>query len=213
MQNTPQPVIKKALGEDCQCLAEIVKQHYDITPGVESNMTITGTMDEVYHSAIAKLFLLPGRVFGALVPYKGRNIPTEVRNWTTTDNGNAMFWHRTLRFPHKPTAIFTSRMEHVIGNEIIEFVRFGMGIKMQMSVENGALCYTSRGYVWKIAGIKIPIPTWLILGNATIIERATSDDTFYIDFNMVHPLFGRTFAYSGTFQISQPMIDAKPETT
>lgn len=196
-----EPVIKKALGDHWDELPDIIKQHYDISPGESAQLTIKGVMDEVYHSPIAKLFILPGRIFGALVPYKGRDIPTEVRNWTSTDNNDAMFWHRTLNFPNRPPAVFKSRMEHVKDNEIIEYVRHGMGIRMQMSVNDDALLFKSIGYVWKIGKLKIPIPTWAILGDAEIIEKPISDDTFFIDFNMKHPLFGRTFSYSGKFSI------------
>jgi len=202
MSNNIQPVIKQALGDNWTQLADIVKQHYEITPGASSELTIEGVMDEVYHSTIAKLFLLPGRIFGALVPYKGRNIPTSVRNWTTEDNNKAMFWHRTLDFPDKPPLIFSSRMEHIKGDEIIEYVRFGMGIRMSISVDNGALVFNSKGYVWNIGGIRLPIPAWLILGDARIIEKATAGNKFYINFEMIHPLMGKTFSYSGTFSIT-----------
>lgn len=202
MNETQQPVIKNALGENWENLSDIVKQHYDITPGKPSNMVIKGIMDEVYHPPIAKLFLLPGRIFGALVPYKGKNIPTEVKNWTTAENQAAMFWYRTLVFPNKAPVIFKSRMEHIKDNEIIEYVRFGMGIRMAMSEKDGALIFKSIGYVWKIGGIKIPIPTWAILGDAEIIEKAMPDNRFYIDFNMIHPVFGKTFSYSGIYSIA-----------
>jgi hypothetical protein len=35
--------------------------------------------------------------------------------------------------------------------------------------------FTGIGYVWNIAGIKIPIPTWAILGGDKIIEKAISN--------------------------------------
>ncbi len=200
LEEKQQPVIKKALGDNWEKLANVIKRHYDITPGKSSNMLINGVMDEVYHSSIAKLFILPGRIFGALVPYKGNNIPTEVRNWTTSDNNKAMFWYRTLTFPGKPPVIFESRMEHIKDDEIIEYVRYGMGIRMKVSVKDSALIFNSIGYVWKLGRIKIPIPTWAILGNAAIIEKAISDDQFFIDFQIIHPLFGRTFAYSGVYR-------------
>lgn len=196
-----QPVIKKALNRDWDKLADVVKLHYNIVPGESSTIVISGVMEEVYHSPVAKLFLLPGRIFGALVPYKGKNISTEVRNWTSIENTSAMFWRRTLNFPDKKPVIFRSRMEHIKDNEIIEYVRYGMGLRMKMSVKDTALVFKSIGYVWKIGSIKIPIPTWVILGNAEIIEKAVSDDAFFIDFTMVHPLFGRTFSYSGHFSI------------
>ncbi len=195
------PVIKKALGDKWNELDTIVKQHYDITPGDECQMVIRGVMSEVFHSKIAKLFLLPGRFLGALVPYKGRDIPTEVKNWTTQYNRHAMYWHRTLLFPNKPPITFCSRMEHSVGNEIIEYVKYGVGIRLHTDVSDNALCFRSLGYIWKIGALKINIPNWVILGDAEIIEKSLSDKQFFIDFNMTHPLFGRTFSYTGTFEI------------
>lgn len=73
---------------------------------------------------------------------------------------------------------------------------------MRISEKNGALIFTRLGYIWNIGGIRIPIPNWAILGDAEITEQAISDDEFHIDFNMVHPLLGKTFSYSGCFSIS-----------
>jgi hypothetical protein len=201
------PVIRKALGEAWYELGNIVRQHYDISPGTASSMLIEGVMSEVYHSPIAKLFLLPGRLFGALVPYRGRNIPTQVRNWTQTDNAKAMFWYRTLRFPCRLPVVFRSRMEHVGDNEIIEYVRFGMGIRMLLCVRDSALVYESAGYIWRIGAISIPIPGWAILGDAVIIEKPLSENAFHIDFVIRHPVFGRTFSYSGNFAIAAVETD------
>jgi hypothetical protein len=202
-QEQPISIMQQALGAEWDDLDDIVKQHYAMAPGTPTDMTIHGTMDRVFHSNIAKLFLLPGRIFGALVPYQGRDIPTVVRNWTKEDNSKAMFWHRTLLFPGRPLTEFKSRMEYAGGNEIIEYVKYGLGIRMRMSVEDGAMVFTSAGYVWDSGVARLPIPTWAILGDAQIIERAVSEKEFFIDFTMVHPLFGETFGYSGTFGIQE----------
>jgi hypothetical protein len=199
----PKSIMQQALSEEWDRLDEIVRRHYVMAPGTCADMTIHGSMDRVFHSNIAKLFLLPGRIFGALVPYRGNNIPTVVKNWTREENQKAMFWHRTLQFPDKPLTEFRSRMEYIGGNEIIEYVRFGLGIRMRMSVQDGALVFTSAGYVWDVGAARIPIPTWAILGDAQIIERAISEQEFYIDFTMVHPVFGETFGYSGRFSINE----------
>ena len=201
-QEQPLSIMQQALGKEWDRLDPIVKRHYAMAPGTTSDMAIHGTMERVFHSNMAKPFLLPGRLFGALVPYRGNDIPTVVRNWTKEDNPKAMFWHRTLQFPDKPLTEFRSRMEYAGGDEIIEYVRFGLGIRMRMSVEDGALVFTSAGYVWDMGAARIPIPTWAILGDARIIEKAVSDEEFYIDFTMVHPLLGETFGYSGTFSIA-----------
>jgi hypothetical protein len=206
------PVIRKALGNAWSELGEIVRRHYDITPGTASDMTIDGVMSEVYHSPVAKLFLLPGRLFGALVPYKGKNIPTRVRNWTENGDDTAMFWHRTLRFPGRSPTVFRSRMVHAGNDEIIEYVRFGVGIRMRLSVRDAALVFESVGYVWNIGVLHLPIPGWAILGNAVIVEKPLPDSQFHIDFVIRHPIFGRTFSYSGIFAITNALTDKRIST-
>lgn len=195
------PAIKQALGESWESLHPLVRRHYDIKPGTATRVVMRGSMDEVYHSAIAMIFILFGRFFGALVPYRGNNIPVVVRNWTSADNSNDMFWHRTFSFPNRPPFIFASRMEFIAQDEIVEYVRLGMGVRMRMSVQNQALVFTSIGYRWNIGPFTVYLPNWLILGRAIIVERAVSNNEFYVNFVMNHPIFGRTFAYSGTFQI------------
>lgn len=197
----PQPVVKHALSSSWESLDRVVREHYDMTPGTPSSIIIQGTMSEVYHSNIAKLFLLPGRIFGALVPYKGKQISTEVKNWTTQDNHQAMFWYRTMHFPGKAPVTFKSRMEHTTSNEIIEFVKYGLGLRLLITVENGALIFKSKGYIWNIGNLSLHIPNWMILGDAQITEKAISDTEFFIDFDIQHPLFGKTFSYSGIFKI------------
>ncbi|MES9901773.1 MAG: DUF4166 domain-containing protein [Sedimenticola sp.] len=198
-----QPVIKQALGKQWDELAIPVKQHYDISPGTDSKRVIRGVMSEVYHSNIAKLFLLPSRLFGALVPYKGKNIPTEVKNWTSKQDDRAMHWHRTLTFQERAQMIFRSRMEHVCASEITEYVKFGLGIRLHAYTQDSALHFRSLGYVWTVGSLSVPIPSWMILGDVEIIEKSLSDKEFFIDFNMTHPLFGRTFSYTGTFAIEE----------
>ncbi len=196
------PVIKRALGSAWGELHPLVRRHYDVRPGTEQRVTMRGTMDEVYHSTAAKPFLLLGRIFGALVPYRGRNVPVEVHNWGRIENTQDVFWHRTFSFPDRRPFVFSSRMVHIAGDEIVEYVRFGMGVRMRMSVRDGALIFTGIGYRWNLGPFTLYLPSWLILGHAVIEERALSDDEFLVDFKMEHPLLGRTFAYSGRFRIT-----------
>lgn len=75
-----EPVLKRALGSVWDQLHPLVRRHYDVNPGTEQRVTLRGIMDEVHHSTAAKAFLLCERMFGALVPYRGRNVPVEVCN-------------------------------------------------------------------------------------------------------------------------------------
>jgi hypothetical protein len=196
------PVIKQALGSAWDELAPVIRRHYDISPGSDERVLMTGTMTRIDHSLIAKLFLLPGRVFGALIPYRGSDIPATVENRTRADDPRGMSWHRRFEFPGHPGTVFRSYMVHAGGDEIIEYVRFGLGIRMKMSVEQGSLIYSSTGYQWDIGRWSLRFPTWLILGAGRIRETGLSDSAFEMDFEMRHPLFGKTFSYAGRFELS-----------
>ncbi|MET0026657.1 MAG: DUF4166 domain-containing protein [Candidatus Thiodiazotropha sp.] len=195
-------MMKRALGVGWNELAPGVKAHYDLDPSEEENLTLKGLMNEVYHSRSAKLFILFGRVFGALVPYCGTQIPTVVRNWTRKDDRDVLHWHRTLNFPNRTPVTFSSRMVSRQPNEIIEFVRYGMGIRMSISVVDHALVYRGIDYVWIVAGRQIHLPNWLILGDAIITEKALSETCFQLNFEINHPWLGKTFSYCGEFSLT-----------
>lgn len=194
-------IIKRALGAAWNDLHPVIRRQHSIAPGTEAEVVMTGTLREVFHSGVANLFVVPGRLlFGALVQYRGTDVPTTVRNWTTLSDPD-VFWHRRFEFPGKKPVVFASRMAYLGGDEVIEYVRFGLGMRMRLSVDNGCLIYNSTGYQWDIGRISLRFPTWLILGRGWICQSGISETQFEMNFQMRHPLFGKTFSYSGRFEL------------
>ena len=189
-------LFEQALGEAWSQLHPTVRRHYALRPGEE--LLLRGEMDEVYHALWVKPFILFGRLFGALVPYRGRHVPVEVRNFCEPDNNHLQF-RRRFSFPGRSPYPFVSRMEPLTGNEIVEFVRLGLGIRMRLSVNDGALCYATNGYLWRLGPLRLTLPDWLFFGSGTITERGVSEDEVELDFTLVHPLFGPSFRYAGRF--------------
>ena len=192
------PAIQQALGEQWQRLHPAVRRHYDISAEGIDHLQLNGTMYEVDHASGVKPLMWIGRLFGALVPYRGRNLPVKVIN-TARPGRSTLFWERHFHFPNKKPFRFISRMENGKDNEIIEYVRYNLGIRMAMSERDGALCYESLGYRWDLGPLQLHIPDWLLLGKATIIERGLDERTIELSFDIRHPVFGRTFTYSGSF--------------
>ncbi|MEJ2693884.1 MAG: DUF4166 domain-containing protein [Candidatus Thiodiazotropha sp.] len=197
--------IRRALGPEWDGLGSAIRRHYDLPPQSEAQLEVEGVM-QVDFSAVGKLFITVSRLFDALVPYRGRDIPVRVRNWSRADSG-AMFWHRTFRYPGKSPVIFQSRMEYAGDRQIVESVKFGLGIRMRLSAEGESLRYDSQGYQWKLGRLRLRIPDWLLLGKAVIKETPISEQAFRVDFEINHPLWGRTFEYTGEFGFS-PVSEA-----
>ena len=93
-------------------------------------------------------------------------------------------------------------MQHIKENEVIEYVRFGVGLRLLVTVEEGALVFRGSGYIWNIADYKIPLPGGLLFGKAYVEERPIDENTFSMRLELKHPIFGTLFLYRGRFSIA-----------
>jgi hypothetical protein len=205
---TAQPLFQRVLGDAAWYrLAPAIRRHYSLSDG--QTLVLHGVMTEIFHSPWIKPLLLIAQAIDALVPHQGTEVPVEVRNRTDPAHPQTLYWHRTFRFPDGRTTHFRSRMEAVADGQIVELLRLGIGIHLQVDERDGALQYRALRHCWKIGPWMLPIPNWLLLGDAIIIESAASAEELYLDFRIDHPLLGRTFGYRGCFTF-EPMI---PETS
>jgi hypothetical protein len=195
------PEFQKALGTDWDKLPKVIIDHYDI-PGEYNRLHISGVMEEVTLKPILKLAMPVLKLLGALVAESGKNIPTDLINYADGEKPE-MKWERTFHFPNHDRTFFTKMVADGEG-QIIEYVRFGLGIRLKVWVEDGALHYHQKSYVINVFNLfRLPFPNWLGLGTGWIKEKpALEEGKFTIDFGIDHPLLGRVFAYNGTFEIA-----------
>ena len=196
--------IAQALGQDFLSLHEAVRRHYG-----ESMIDVSGTMDVVYvNKTIKPLALVSNWLFHAPVPRGGRAVEMSLHN--RVDDLGAMHWVRTFfsnpSFPVDVT--FASRMVCSGDHRIIEFTRYGLGIESDLSVDGeGSLVYDVRKYVvrMRFLGLVVRFPTWLSpFGGGRTKEIGETEDSFRVEFEMTHPIFGRTVAYTGRCQFESP---------
>lgn len=197
------PLFARVLGDGWSDLGAIIRRHYFLRACSGDRVTVSGTMDEVYLSPAAKLLSPLSRMVGALVPYGGTDIPIEV-HYEAPQGSEAIHWDRVFRFPGRAPYHFRSRMVMVEPGEIIEFVRFNIGLRMRVTAEDGALVFRDTGYVWRLGSIDLPIPGRLLLGRAYVEERPEGEDRFSMRMNLRHPLLGELFRYSGRFTMGEP---------
>ena len=196
--------IAQALGDDFNNLHAAVRKHY-----AEAEIDIRCTMDVVFvKGTIKPLALVSYRLLGAPVPHSGRDVEIAVRN--RTDGSGVMHWVRNFvknaSFPE--TITFGSRMVWSGDHRIIEFTRYGIGVESDMTVDgSGSLVYDVRRYVVRVPflGLIVRIPTWLSpFGGGRTKEIGETEESFRVEFEMVHPLFGRTLGYTGRCWFESP---------
>ena len=189
--------IAQGLGGDCHYLHPRVRKHY-----AEPTIHVSGTMDFIYvKGSIMPLAHVSHRLFHAPVPHGGIDVEVSVHNWV--DDSGAMHWLRTFfknaSFPEDVT--FRSRTVYSGDHRIIELTRYGLGVESDLSVDvEGSLVHDIRKYVVRtpLLGLILRFPTWLSpFGGGRTKEIGETEDSFHIEFEMSHPIFGRTVAYAG----------------
>lgn len=201
---TMQPVFQQALGSAWDRLGEVIRRHYTMRPFSDDHVCVRGTMDEIWHAPWAALLMPFGRLFDALVPHQGKEVPIEVHYRCRPENAT-LYWDRVFHFPGRPPFHFRSHMEHdaAHGSEVTEYVRFGIGMRLAVSAEEGAVVFRDLGYVWRIAGLRIPLPLGLFMGTAYVEERPdpADADRFTMKMLLRHRWFGDVFRYGGRFHL------------
>ncbi|MGC3981634.1 MAG: DUF4166 domain-containing protein [Steroidobacteraceae bacterium] len=198
--NPEAPIFADVFGAAWTELPSVMKNHYCIRTNSEDRVTVEGTLD-IYVSWLAGLI---ARVFGTLVAHSAKNVPVTVtfRSGQGTDNGRAFYFDRVFNYKHG-IKHFRSRMLPIGGNELVEIMRFGIGWKLAYLWDGKKIILEHRGYVLRIGQRMIRLPLEWLIGRGYAEEHPESNDTFSMLTYALHPWFGKTFAYSGRFKISQ----------
>lgn len=143
--------------------------------------------------AIAQVCRLIGQ---PLAPWRGEAVPVSVA--VHTDKDGSLVWDRLYRFPKKRPCFVTSRKvaDH---RGMVEMVRGGLGMALNVTVEDGALHFRSRGYFLEIGGRRLPLPGLLTPGRAHVVHRDLGDGRFLFSLEFRHPWLGQTLWQEGVF--------------
>ena len=188
-------IMQNALGDQWDDLPPALKNHYGSNEQGENYAE--GVLDVEYPWFMQFPYTVM-RLIGALVNRRGKGVKTTV---SKTMKGDKQYWHRVITYPDGKSIVFDSVFVADSGG-FIEYINDYLGLKMHAFVVDNKLRYESRGYVLKLGKIKIPIPEWLALGHASIIEseyRRGDEHTFVMDFRIKHFLLGEVFCYKGRF--------------
>jgi hypothetical protein len=191
--NTPS-FMQQALGDQWHMLPQGLKAHY-IDDDSGSNYAV-GLLT-VDYPWFMQLHLTLLRMMGALLNRRGKNLTTTVFKIM---KAGQQYWHREIQYPDGKTIVFKSLFTMTNDKVFIEYTNRFVGIKMKPFVEGNQLKYESCGYVLKLGKLLIPIPEWLALGHASIVETAVNEVEFDMDFRLKHFLFGEIFSYQGRFK-------------
>lgn len=197
-----EPIFQKIFGVSWERLPPVMKNHYAVRPNSNDMVKVEGHLD----ISISPFVSLIARLTGMLLAHSGKNIPVTVV-FTSGEDSKTFNFDRTFHFPDRGEVKFRSRMEHIDGNVLVEFMRFGIGWKLAYEWDGSKVILRHRGYVWRILGFMAPVPLELVIGKGHAEEVPMSDDRFCMWTHSKHTLFGKTFGYAGEFKVTEVSCD------
>lgn len=149
-------------------------------------------------SPLGWLFAQACRLIGTpLAPWTGEDIPVEVSVSLAARGG--ITWARLYRFPgHAPASVSSRKLMSPRG-DLLEVVRGGLGMRLAVAEEDGALVFRSLGYIVRVGSWTIPLPALLTPGQAWVEHRDLGGGAFRFSLRFVHPLAGETMFQTGVF--------------
>lgn len=190
------PIFKSIFGDSWFQLPPVITKHYAIRPYSNDSITVEGKLNVRISSFVG----IASKLTGMLVPFSGDDVSVTVVLHSAPNSGS-FFFDRKFVYPEHGTLFFRSRMEKIGGNELIEFMRFGIGWKLAYSWDGEKVILSHRGYVWRFLDWLIPIPLSWIIGRGHAEEIPRNENQFDMWTHANHFLFGETFAYNGSFTI------------
>ena len=195
-----QPIFKSIFGESWEQLPPVMRKHYAVCPYTEDLVTVEGYLDVMCRGPI-KAFRLIFMLLGLIPPYNENNVPVTVNFRSAKDTREFQF-NRTFHFSNRKPYRFRSRMFQVLGNEVIEVMRFRIGWRMNYLWEDGKVILKHKGYAINLLGHFVPLPLTAIFGEGYAEEVAVDDETFDMFVDIRHPWWGKIYEYKGRFKVA-----------
>ncbi len=202
-KSNAEPTFKSVFGESWDNLPPVMHKHYANRPFSDDVVVVEGKMD-IEFNWLAKLLSPLLRMFGTLVPYHGNDIPVTV-SFLSEPDSHAYCLSRVFNFPGKKPFHFNSKMVQIEGDDIVEFMKFGIGWRHRLYYNGEKVVLEHRGYVWKLFGKIIPTPVGLFLGKGYAEEIPLTDNSFRMKMNITHPWWGKVYEYRGEFEVTKEL--------
>ena len=179
---------------------EVIRKRYACRPYSDDKIEVRGWLDITY-SPIIRLFLPLLKLFGALMPYEGREVSSTIYFHSETDS-NAFCFDRKIHYEGGKEGRFQSKMYPYKEYQVLEYIRFGVGVKLKYEYDGkDTVRLKHHGYFWKIFGLLVPMPFALLFGRAYGEEVVVSKSEFKMKAGAKHFLLGTMFEYKGQFKI------------
>ena len=163
-----------------------------------ADVSYAGNM-ELRTSVIGRVFSLAARLLGSPLAASRKQAVAATVN-VGHDGAGGVVWERVLGANGSADGQQVRSTKRLgPGGGLEECTAGGLSMHLDVSVEDGALVFTSRGYFLLIGSLRLPVPAWLTPGTCRVEHRDVGPGQFRFTLDMRHPLWGHTFHQTGVF--------------
>lgn len=131
------------------------------------------------------------RCLGAPLPLKALSRTAAAVVVTADAEGETQLWTRIYHEPGRLPQVIRSMKSFDGPTGLEERVGAGFGMSLIVSVEDRALVFRSRRYLWRCGSLRLNIPGWLTPGCIEVTHREERHGQFSFTLSVLHPWFGR----------------------
>lgn len=193
------PIFQAIFGDAWHKLPPVMRKHYANHAHADQTVTAEGHLT-IESSDLGRALFPLLRALKILIPREEADVRTTVHFVTKADD-NLFRFDRSMTFADGSTWRFLSAMQPVSGNELVEFMAFGIGWRLSYNWDGQKITLNHKGYVLKIFGLLFPLPLEFILGRGYAEETPINDNEFSMMTEISHPLWGKIYGYSGKFRM------------
>ena len=193
-------LFKHLLGSEWNNLHPDIQKRFEKNPSPGTPLKYTGLLEELSCSRWGKFIghITKPFISGALIPYTEYDVPVDIQVYTKDGSSN-IYKERIYRLVNRRPIKFTSYMRQSSKGDVLEYVGFGLGMKLIVFVKDSNLHFKSDGYFWDIGIFRIPIPDIFSPGATYLTHVNEGPNQFRIRIDITHIFFGKMFVQAGVF--------------
>lgn len=159
-----------------------------------------GRIQRTTQSTFGHLLARLARLIGSPLTYD-----KEIRGPATvivreSDRFNGQYWTRIYPTAKGTPQVIQTQKIFEGPTGLIEMISPHLGVELRLTATREALIFSSSGYFFKIANVKIQLPRWLSPGIMTVTHRQTGPKRFRFTLELTHRRFGELFFQTGIFE-------------
>jgi hypothetical protein len=180
-------------------LPEAVRRRFSKRLGPADTIVYCGEVVETKLSRAGRVLSFLARAIGAPLPLTDGATGPALVVVSEDQKLGGQCWLRIYNRPGCfPQAIHSAkRFRGTTGLE--EYVGYGIGMALRVTVEDGALIFRSAGYFLALGERRLPLPRFLTPGQMTIEHRDLGSGRFAFSLDLTHRLAGQLVSQLANF--------------